>query len=96
MSKDKVELDDVGKYLWWCPGCEIFHFFQLAPQTPAWTWNNDFNKPTIQPSILVRSGNESGPTICHTFITDGKIQYLGDCTHKLAGQTVDMVGVDDV
>ena len=28
--------------------------------------------------------------ICHLFITDGAIQYLGDCTHEMAGQTVDM------
>lgn len=28
------------------------------------------------------------PFICHSFITDGDIQYLSDCTHKLAGQTI--------
>lgn len=26
--------------------------------------------------------------VCHTFITDGMVQFLGDCTHKLAGQTL--------
>lgn len=25
---------------------------------------------------------------CHTFITDGQVQFLGDCTHPLAGQTL--------
>lgn len=25
---------------------------------------------------------------CHTFVTDGQIQFLADCTHELAGQTV--------
>ncbi|MGT2460060.1 DUF6527 family protein [Cupriavidus basilensis] len=25
---------------------------------------------------------------CHSFVTDGRIQFLGDCTHALAGQTV--------
>jgi hypothetical protein len=29
-------------------------------------------------------------TICHSFVTDGKIQYLSDSTHKLAGQTVNL------
>ncbi|MGT2429227.1 hypothetical protein ACU4HD_11865 [Cupriavidus basilensis] len=24
---------------------------------------------------------------CHSFVTDGHIQFLGDCTHALAGQT---------
>lgn len=25
---------------------------------------------------------------CHTFITDGQVQFLGDCSHELAGQTL--------
>ncbi|WP_242183199.1 DUF6527 family protein [Sphingomonas sp. CARO-RG-8B-R24-01] len=29
-------------------------------------------------------------SICHSFVTDGRIQFLGDCTHALAGQTVDL------
>lgn len=33
--------------------------------------------------------------ICHSFITDGKIQFLGDCTHSLAGQTVPLPVWDD-
>lgn len=31
-------------------------------------------------------------TVCHSFVTDGRIQFLGDCTHALAGQTVDLPG----
>lgn len=27
-------------------------------------------------------------TQCHSFVTDGKIQFLDDCTHALRGQTV--------
>lgn len=27
---------------------------------------------------------------CHSFVTDGKIQFLADCTHLLAGQTVEI------
>lgn len=30
------------------------------------------------------------PYICHSFVTDGHIQFLGDCTHALAGQTLDL------
>lgn len=29
-------------------------------------------------------------TICHSFVKDGLIQFLSDCTHALAGQTVDL------
>ena len=29
-------------------------------------------------------------SVCHVFVVDGRIQFLGDCTHSLAGQTVDI------
>lgn len=28
--------------------------------------------------------------LCHSFVTDGRIQFLSDCSHALAGQTVDL------
>lgn len=28
--------------------------------------------------------------VCHSFITDGRIQYLDDCTHPMKGMTVDL------
>lgn len=31
---------------------------------------------------------ETVPVVCHSFVTDGNIQFLSDCTHQLAGQTV--------
>jgi len=34
--------------------------------------------------------------ICHTFVTDGKIHYLADSTHKLSGQTIDMLEEGEV
>lgn len=27
---------------------------------------------------------------CHFFVKNGRIQFLSDCTHKLAGQTVEL------
>lgn len=32
---------------------------------------------------------------CHSFIADGKIQFLADCTHALAGQTVPIPAIED-
>jgi len=34
------------------------------------------------------------PSVCHSFVTDGRIQFLTDCTHALAGQTVDIPDFD--
>ena len=33
--------------------------------------------------------------VCHSFVIDGKIQYLNDCTHELAGQTVNMADLEN-
>jgi hypothetical protein len=33
--------------------------------------------------------------ICHTFIKAGMIEFLGDCTHKLKGQTVPLPPLPD-
>lgn len=72
---------------------------------PVWNWNGSLEQPTITPSILTRGtwpltdeeaaeclkgNNVSRKRVCHSFITDGKIQFLNDCTHSLAGQTVDL------
>lgn len=37
---------------------------------------------------------EPRPLRCHSFVTDGRIQFLGDCTHDLAGETVDLPDFD--
>lgn len=38
---------------------------------------------------------DNAPSVCHTFVgcngaLPGQIVFLGDCTHELAGQTVDL------
>lgn len=33
--------------------------------------------------------------VCHSYVKDGLIQFLGDCTHALAGQTVPLPPVED-
>lgn len=30
------------------------------------------------------------PHVCHSFVRDGRIEFLSDCTHALAGQTVEL------
>ncbi len=53
--------------------------------------------PTLSPSLLVQYelGEEKTPYVCHSFIVDGRIQYLGDCTHPLKNQTVDLLDVPE-
>ena len=53
----------------------------------GWQFNGDVERPTFTPSVLERYGDSE---VNHYFVTDGRIQFLADCTHELAGQTVDL------
>lgn len=86
-----------GRLLFWCPGCDRAHAIAHGDGPgPRWGWNGDAERPTFTPSVLVRyDGADAGqdgapPAVCHSFVTAGRIQFLGDCTHALAGQTVDL------
>lgn len=74
----------------WCPACALPHTFVVeASQSPVWTWDGSLEKPTFEPSLLVRGGSRG--ITCHSFLRKGKWEFLGDSTHSLAGQVVDMV-----
>ena len=55
-----------------------------------WTFNDDLNKPTFSPSLLIRYPTSKKENVCHSFIKNGNIQFLSDCTHDLAGRTVEI------
>jgi len=73
-----------------CPACECSHIFYTNLSNPKqnWTFNEDIDKPTFSPSMLVYPSNIQKR--CHSFVRDGKIQYLKDCDHDLRGKTVDL------
>lgn len=83
-----------GVLLGWafqCPGCEHTHVFWVNGQV---TWSFDGNEecPTFSPSLLNTAPDHVDPKQrrCHLFVTAGKISYCEDCTHDLAGKTVDL------
>lgn len=81
---------DAHRYFFECPGCETLHFFTTDPDAEdKWSWNNDPEKPTVTPSILI---NGSRPEArCHFWLTEGKLVFLSDCFHHLKNQTVPMI-----
>jgi hypothetical protein len=88
-------------YVFECPGCGSLHapFVRpyQAPNGAFWDFNGDVNAPTFSPSILQKIDyTESGrsPSICHSYVTAGRIRYLSDCTHKLVGQEVELPDID--
>jgi hypothetical protein len=69
----------------WCPGCDGAHGCTIAGPN-AWMFNGDVDRPTFSPSVLTLGR----PPRCHSFITHGRIEFLPDSEHALAGQTVDL------
>lgn len=91
----KLRTLEGGRVAFKCPGCGYAHHVRVEGEgRPKWTFNGSGDAPTFTPSILVTyNGSDAGmddapPAICHSYVTDGRIQFLGDCTHDLAGQTV--------
>ena len=86
-----------GGLLFRCPGCKCAHLVTVGEGFgPRWGYNGNPEAPTFTPSVLVTyNGSDAGVdgaphAVCHSFVTDGRIQFLSDCTHALAGQTVDL------
>ncbi len=59
--------------------------------TPCWTWNGSVDLPTLKPSVRSSCGDRF---ICHSWVTDGQAQFLSDSTHSLAGQTLDLLDIE--
>lgn len=60
--------------------------------THCWSWNGDVEKPTLRPSIR-NDFRPHEPLVNHVWITDGQVIFLGDCSHELAGQTLDLLPI---
>jgi hypothetical protein len=87
---------------YWCPGCNSGH--EIAVSQPngsgaRWSFDGNVQQPTFSPSLHLKvntpdmgqyyqPGIES--RVCHCFIRAGRIEFLGDCTHALRGQTVEL------
>ena len=99
---------DLGSYAWiYCPGCKSYHRLRIRmPKEPTaeeindqkanrhglWSFNGDVDKPTFRASLLV---NSKYPEVrCHSWITNGKIQFLSDCFHQLKNTTVELPDID--
>lgn len=79
-----------------CPGCEDEHWITVKygedtqQARPIWIFDGNLESPTFSPSLhhTITFGDGRPNFICHYFIRNGMIEFLSDCTHKLAGHTV--------
>lgn len=91
---------DGKTFIFFCPGCKVDHSFlteRPGGRQPCWAFDGNMHAPTFSPSLLIRGGlghtghPEAGHAdVCHSFVRSGRIEFLGDCTHELASQTVEL------
>ena len=74
-----------------CPACKWEHEFTKE----TWKFDGNFAGPTFWPSMLFNKDGYYDPLPrCHSFLSEGRWQFLPDSTHELAGQTVDMIPIE--
>jgi hypothetical protein len=68
----------------------LTRFVKIPPRDPA---TDDFPRGEDGEYLKDASGRLAGAKdmVCHIFVRNGQIEYLGDCTHDMAGKTVPMV-----
>lgn len=102
MAKVREIADRV--YQVFCPGCKETHTIHVNGKKngskATWSFDMNLEAPTFSPSINLRTGKYADPdwqepdepgiwsVICHSFIRNGIISFLNDCTHELKGQSV--------
>ncbi len=82
------EAGETRRVMFFCPGCNCGHWIS----TPRWEFNGDMENPTFSPSVLVwwEQGEAHEKKRCHSYVKGGKIRFLADSTHALAGQEVEL------
>jgi len=84
-----------------CPGYFCDHGVWINNKNSfgaRWDWNGDMDKPTFTPSLKITYPHWVDGVriddICHFFIRNGNIEYQGDCTHHLAGLTIELADIE--
>lgn len=85
MSEEKTKLKirpmpGGVRYVFWCPGCQETHSYDVKWDGSAWKFNGDMDKPSFTPSLKYDK--------CHLFVKDGVIEYCNDCRHHLNNKDV--------
>ena len=92
-----IWITNPGGHSWTFDGNEEFPTF--APSLHIKTGHYCAGQPTAENCEWCKEDTADGIRsmciVCHSFIRNGRIEFLSDCTHELAGQTVDLPDLDD-
>lgn len=96
----KIAPSTKSTWKFWCPGCDSAHVVndswqvdvEIATISPSVLVHSrqKLISEDLSGDALTAPENVTATPRCHSFVTNGQIQYLGDSTHALAGQTVEV------
>ena len=96
----RVEPAGDSHWKFWCPGCGDAHVVSSAWEVDVESATispsvlvhsvRRFVDSDLVGDALMAPGNATVSPLCHSFVRGGRIEFLGDSTHSLAGQTVDL------
>lgn len=79
-------------WLHFCPGCKWMHVIYTDPKAQpnghVWQFDGNMEAPTFSPSVNIVGQ-------CHYYLRAGRIEFMSDCRHTLAGQTVDLPDIPE-
>jgi len=90
-----------GRLQFHCPACNEAHAVRISgARYGLWFWNQNPEAPTFEPGVRVRKDipaagpnpdpNDATSYVCMSRVVNGRISYEADCTHGMAGTTVDV------
>jgi Family of unknown function (DUF6527) len=96
----KIAPASENTWKFWCPGCDSAHVvsdsWQVDTETATITPSvmvhsrQKLIDDNLIGDALTAPENVTTTPLCHSFVTNGQIQFLGDSTHALAGKTVEV------
>lgn len=78
-----------GCYEHFCPGCGCAHRLEIGARGPDGRklgFDGDIYTPGFEPEVVVLEGRR----VCRYLLRGGRLFFADDCTHALAGKTVDL------
>lgn len=94
------------KIIFWCEPCNTHHWIDTTRWSWNGSFDKPTFRPSIlvhQTETLSKLPPENcedlekwcneyriKTPLCHSYVTDGKIEYLSDCTHEFKGQTKEL------
>jgi hypothetical protein len=98
-----------GMYFHWCPACDEMHplpdswQFDGNLESPTFTPSfrhggyrkHNVNGVWTKPFWERDASGNTIPSVCHYILTNGVLNYCGDCTHALKGQSISLPDLPD-